>query len=76
MGRSIFCLYPPLWKAPRFAKKIPPISPGIPVSSIGGGGGTDKKWNGPIELCDKICHQHIRDDDISYREEEFDQEGS
>ncbi len=25
-----------------------------------------------IELCDKICHQHIRDDDNSYREEEFD----
>ncbi len=24
-----------------------------------------------IELCDKICDQHIRDDDNSYREEEF-----
>ena len=24
------------------------------------------------ELCDKICHQHVRDDDNSYREIEFD----
>ena len=23
-------------------------------------------------VCDNICHQHIRDDDNSYREEEFD----
>ena len=27
-------------------------------------------WSG--ESCDKICHQHIRYDDNSYREEEFD----
>ncbi len=25
-----------------------------------------------IELCDKICDQHIRDDDNSYKELEFD----
>ncbi len=29
-----------------------------------------------IELCDKICHQHIRDDDNSYKEEELDLVGN
>ncbi len=28
------------------------------------------------ELCDKICDQHVRDDDNSYRETEFDREKS
>ena len=29
-------------------------------------------WDAIIELCDKICDQHISDDDNSYRREEFD----
>ena len=31
-----------------FRTPFPTISPGIPVPSIGGGQGMDKKWNGPI----------------------------